>query len=87
MNAFIQEKKLKEQETQLRELLLYMYGPNAYAELTAMRRDIRDKREKTVYAQARRQKAFLWNVIGWTGVGVLGYFIYLIFAFILTASQ
>ena len=87
MNAFIQEKKLKEQETQLRELLLYMYGPNAYAELTAMRRDIRDKREKTVYAQARRQKAFLWNVIGWTGVGVLGYFIYLIFASILTASQ
>ena len=87
MNAFIQEKKLKEQETQLRELLLYMYGPNAYAELTAMRRDIRDKREKTVYAQARRQKAFLWNVVGWTAVGALGTFSYFMFVWLFSAIQ
>ena len=87
MNAFIQEKKLKEQETQLRELLLYMYGPNAYAELTALRRDIRDKREKTVYAQARRQKAFLWNVVGWSTVALLSYAIYSVFALIIISSQ
>jgi len=87
MNVYIQEKKIKEQEMQLRELLLYMYGPEAYRELTDLRRTIKEKREKDVYQQARRQKAFIWNVVGWSGVGVLGYITYLIFAFILTAVQ
>ena len=83
MNAFIQEKKIKEQEMQLRELLLYMYGPEAYRELTELRRTIRDKREKTVYAQARRQKAFFWNVIGWTGVAILGTGSYFLVTFLI----
>jgi hypothetical protein len=87
MNAFIQEKKIKEQETQLRELLLYMYGPSAYSELTELRRNIRDKREKTVYAQARRQKAFFWNVVGWTTVGVLGWGFWFMVMLIVNASQ
>ena len=87
MNAFIQEKKIKEQEVQLRELLLYMYGPSAYSELTQLRRNIRDKREKTVYAQARRQKAFFWNVIGWTTVGVLGWGFWFMMMLIINASQ
>ena len=87
MNAFIQEKKIKEQETQLRELLLYMYGPSAYSELTELRRNIRDKREKTVYAQARRQKALFWNVVGWTTVGVLGWGFWFMMMLIINASQ
>jgi hypothetical protein len=87
MNAFIQEKKIKEQETQLRELLLYMYGPSAYSELTELRRNIRDKREKTVYTQARRQKALFWNVVGWTTVGVLGWGFWFMVMLIVNASQ
>ena len=87
MNAFIQEKKIKEQETQLRELLLYMYGPSAYSELTELRRNIRDKREKTVYTQARRQKALFWNVVGWTTVGVLGWAFWFMVMLIVNASQ
>jgi hypothetical protein len=87
MNAFIQEKKIKEQETQLRELLLYMYGPSAYSELTELRRNIRDKREKTVYAQARRQKAFFWNTLGWSSVVVLAYGFWYMVMLIVNASQ
>lgn len=78
INVYIQEKKLKEQEAQLRELLLYAYGPAAYTELTQLRRKIREDREQTVYAQERRRKAFLWNTLGWVSVGILGYCIYLI---------
>jgi preprotein translocase subunit Sss1 len=87
MNVYIQEKKIKEQESQLRELLLYMYGPDAYRELTELRRVIREKREKDVYAQSRRQKAFMWNALGWSSVGVLGYLIYLVVLVIITNSQ
>lgn len=84
INVYIQEKKLKEQEAQLRELLLYAYGPAAYTELTQLRRKIREDREQTVYAQERRRKAFLWNTLGWVSVGILGYCIYLIVLFILS---
>lgn len=86
MNVYIQQKKIKEQETQLRELLLYMYGPEAYRELTELRRTIKEKREKTVYAQARRRKTFIWNVAGWFAVVVLGTSLWLIFAWILSHS-
>jgi hypothetical protein len=84
MNVYIQQKKIKEQETQLRELLLYMYGPEAYRELTELRRTIKEKREKTVYAQARRRKAFFWNVVGWCTVGVLGTGLWMIVAWMLS---
>jgi len=87
MNVYIQQKKIKEQESQLRELLLYMYGPEAYRELTELRRTIKEKREKTVYAQARRQKAFFWNVAGWSSVGVLSYGLWFVVALIINASQ
>jgi len=84
INVYIQEKKLKEQEAQLRELLLYAYGPAAYTELTQLRRKIREDREQTVYAQERRRKAFLWNTLGWVSVGILGYCTYLIILLILS---
>lgn len=82
INVYIQEKKLKEQEAQLRELLLYAYGPAAYTELTQLRRKIREDREKTIYAQQRRRKAVLWNTIGWLSVGVMSVCLYYIFVLI-----
>jgi|TARA_R110000803_G_scaffold50693_1_gene105017 hypothetical protein len=82
MNIFISNKKIKEQETQLRELLLYSYGPSAYQELTQLRRDIREKRERDVYAQARKRKSLFWNALGWTSVLVLGYGLFIVFKLI-----
>ena len=87
INVYIQEKKLKEQEAQLRELLLYAYGPSAYTELTQLRRKIREDREKTIYAQQRRRKAVLWNTMGWLSVGVMSVCLYYIFVLIFSLVQ
>jgi hypothetical protein len=63
LEIFAYNKKIQQQEKELRELLMYTYGADAYQELLTMRRDIREQREKTVYAQARRRKDFVWGSI------------------------
>lgn len=78
MNAYIQEKKIKHQENELRVLLTYTYGPNGYQELVELRRKIRAQREKTVYAQQRKRKAIIETAINSALVGVLSYGIYLV---------
>ena len=77
MEMFANNKRIQQQEKELRELLMYTYGANAYQELQGMRRSIRDQREKTVYAQARRRKAFIWNSIAFAVIGAMGYVLYL----------
>lgn len=76
MNIFIQQKKIAEQEKQLRELLLWSYGPQAYQELQQLRRNIRETRERTVYQQARKRKNLLWDIMGWSFVGLMSYALY-----------
>lgn len=61
MEIYAKEKKMLQQEKDLRQLLLYTYGQGGYQELVDLRRKIKEQREKTVYAQARRRKAFIWN--------------------------
>jgi GrpB-like predicted nucleotidyltransferase (UPF0157 family) len=76
LEMYAHDKRIKQQETELRELLMYTYGPDAYKELLGMRRKIREQREKTLYAQERRRKAFIWN--GAAGI-VLSIMIYLLY--------
>jgi GrpB-like predicted nucleotidyltransferase (UPF0157 family) len=87
MEIYAHEKKIKQQEAELRELLMYTYGPEGYKELVALRRKIKDQREKTVYLQARKRKAFFWNSIQIAGIAVLGYAVYFLFALILGATD
>jgi len=77
MEMFANNKKIQQQEKDLRELLMYSYGASAYQELLNMRRKIKDQREKTVYAQARRRKAFIWNSVAVSVIGGMGYVLYL----------
>ena len=77
MEMFANNKRIQQQEKELRELLMYTYGANAYQELQGMRRSIKEQREKTVYAQARRRKAFVWNSIALSVIGAMGYVLYL----------
>jgi|TARA_R110002153_G_scaffold36807_1_gene108613 type II secretory pathway component PulL len=77
MEMFANNKRIQQQEKELRELLMYTYGANAYQELQGMRRSIKEQREKTVYAQARRRKAFIWNSIALSVIGAMGYVLYL----------
>ena len=56
------EKKIAEQEKELRTLLNWRYGHGTWDELTEMRRKIAKKREKEVYKQAELRKAFIETV-------------------------
>jgi len=59
LNSIIVKKKLEEQERQIRDLLVIRYGIETYREMIQMRKDIKSKREKLVYAQRRRRKSIL----------------------------
>jgi hypothetical protein len=83
LEMYAHDKRIKQQETELRELLMYTYGPDAYKELLGMRRKIRDQREKTLYAQERRRKAFIWNGVAFIFISIMVYSLYIIVSLIL----
>jgi len=85
MNIYIQEKKIQSQENQLRELLQWTYGPSGYQELVDLRRKVKDQREKTMYAQARKRKALFDNTINLTLISVMSYAGYMLFVVIYDA--
>ena len=84
MQIYAHQKKIQAQEKELRTLLMYQYGPEGYNELTALRRKIREQREKTVYLQERRRKALFWNSVQVTGIAVLAYGLYAVVAFLMS---
>ena len=59
LNSVIAQKKVQEQEKQIRELITWAYGVETYKEMMQMRRDIRAKRERIIYKQRRRQRRML----------------------------
>lgn len=87
METYTRTKRTQQMERELRELLMYQYGKDGYQELVDLRRSIAAQREKTVYLQARKRKAFFWNSIQITGIAVLGYAVYFVFALILGAMN
>ena len=87
MNVYIQNKKIAFQENELRVLLMYTYGQTGYTELVQLRRKIKEQREATIYAQARRRKAFVWNTLTISAIGTIGYFIYYIFKVIINQAS
>ena len=83
LEMYAHDKRIKQQETELRELLMYTYGPDAYKELLGMRRKIREQREKTLYAQERKRKAFIWNGVAFIFISIMVYSLYIIGSLIL----
>tara|TARA_R110000772_G_scaffold62673_2_gene140802 strand:+ start:2961 stop:3437 length:477 start_codon:yes stop_codon:yes gene_type:complete len=63
LDMLIHKKKLQEQESQLREMILYRYGTREYSEMMQFRKQIREERDKAVYAQQRRKKKLLDGII------------------------
>ena len=80
LQVYAAKKRATQQEKELRELLMYSYGPDGYKELVALRRSIREKREKLIYRQARRRKAFFWNTLQGILIIILGYGGYLLYS-------
>jgi hypothetical protein len=66
---------------------MYTYGKEGYNELVQLRRSIAAQREKTIYLQERKRKALFWNSIQITGIAILGYAAYFVFALILGAMN
>jgi DNA-binding transcriptional regulator YbjK len=59
MELFTQRKQLENQRDELRRLISSMCGPSAWQELIRMERDIRKKRQETLYAQREARKHFM----------------------------
>lgn len=59
LNAVIAKKKIEEQERQIRELITWAYGTDTYKEMMQMRRDIRAKRDRTIYRARKKRKRML----------------------------
>lgn len=87
MQIYAHNKKIQAQEKELRELLMYTYGPSGYSELVALRRKVKEQREKTIYAQERKRKAVFWNSIQISGIAVLAFSAYSIASFIFQQVQ
>ena len=63
LDLMIQKKKIKEQEDQLRELILWSYGQDAYRDMMMYRKAIREERERAVYKQQKTRKKIIDSII------------------------
>jgi len=63
MEVFAHRRKAEAQEKELRELIFYAYGKEAWVELIGLRRRIRLEREKAFYAQKRKRENTFWTVV------------------------
>tara|TARA_R110000822_G_scaffold31830_7_gene91885 strand:+ start:2112 stop:2591 length:480 start_codon:yes stop_codon:yes gene_type:complete len=59
--VIVYKQKIQQMETDLRELIIWRYGTDAYRDMIQMRRAIKKEREQTVYKQAKRRKDLFWS--------------------------
>lgn len=81
IEIFAAKRKAMAQEKELREIILYAYGADAWREMIALRKKIKADRERAIYNQMRRRKAFVANAflgavitilfLGFVGLGYL----------------
>ena len=70
LNSLIATKKLAEQEKQVRELIVWTYGVEAYQEMIMLRRKIKKQREEAIYRQRKRKQLILDGMIIIFAIGV-----------------
>ena len=68
LNAIIVKKKIEQQEREIRDLIVVVYGIDTYREMIQMRRDIKTKRENLVYRQKRRRRSILDGIAVFIGI-------------------
>ena len=76
LNSLIASKKLAEQEKQVRELIVWTYGVEAYQEMIMMRRKIKKRREEAIYKQRKRKQRLLDSLLIAMGAAVSSGIIY-----------
>jgi predicted ATP-dependent protease len=63
MENLMRRKKIEQQEKELRELIVYRFGVDAYREMMDERRQLRESRERTVVLQRRRRAKSFQNAL------------------------
>ena len=63
LENLMRRRKIEQQEKELRELIVWRFGVDAYRGMMEERKQIRDSRERQVAAQARHRKKYAQNVI------------------------
>ena len=76
LSSVIAKKKLEEQEKQIRELIVWAYGPETYQEMIMLRREIKARREKVIYKQKRKQQLFIDSLVVVIGVLLVGFILF-----------
>jgi glutamate-1-semialdehyde aminotransferase len=76
LNATIAKQKLKEHEASIRDMICLVYGTEIYREMMAMRRQIRERRERTLYKQRRRRQLLIDSIAALVGLSFSGLVIY-----------
>ena len=70
LHAIIVKMKIEQQEKDIRDLIVVVYGIETYREMIQMRKDIKAKRERLVYRQRRRRRMYLDGIFSLIGIGV-----------------
>ena len=71
IEIFAAKRKAMAQEKELREIILYAYGQEAWREMIALRKKIKADRERAVYNQIRKRKAMVNNSLMGLAIAVL----------------
>ena len=84
LEIFAHRRKAAAQEKELREIILYAYGKDAWTELIGLRRRIRLERERAIYAQKRKRENTFWTVITIIVLTFLCYGFFATMSFVIT---
>ena len=84
LEIFAHRRKVAAQEKELREIILYAYGQDAWKELIGLRRRIRLEREKAIYAQQRKRENTFWTAVTIIVLTFLCYGFFATMSFVIT---
>ena len=84
LEIFAHRRKAQAQEKELREIIIYAYGGDAWKELIGLRRRIRLEREKAIYAQKRKRENTFWTAVTIVVLTFLCYGFYATLSFMIT---
>ena len=72
MQIFMAKKKAEDMREQLKQIIIYSRGMNAWQELLKTEADVRKRRQATIYAQKERQKKLIDGILIFLLIAVLG---------------
>lgn len=82
MDVFTKRKQAQALRSEIKQYIQFSYGQSAWDELLAIEAQVRKDRQKTMYRKAEIKQTILeWSlglVVALSGIGVIGFVIYLI---------